>query len=236
MRQRIDDRRSTRRRVVGWTGTSAARGLAVACITLAAQQPALAADLYAPRQPYPELRTFDATPWTGGYIGLSLGRSWGSTRIDTNSGNFTLDSNGGQIGGYAGYTWQSGRFVIGGEVELDGGNLRGSNVNVSQDLNWMASVRGRAGFLLAPPLYVYGLAGVAWANMDVTANGFTRGQDFTGFQVGAGAEYKLHQNWSLRLDYIYTGLGSERRDFPTGGSRHVEPDFSTVRGGLSFRF
>ena len=135
--------------------------------------PAQAADLYAPRgrAPEPVLRTFDATPWTGGYIGLSLGRSWGSTRIDTNSGNFTLDSNGGQIGAYAGYTWQSGMFVMGGEAELSTGNLKGSNVNVSQDMNWMGAIRARAGVLVAPPLYVYGLAGVAWTDMTIRANG-----------------------------------------------------------------
>ena len=212
-------------------------GALTAATVLAGALPAQAADLYAPRQPAPELRTFDATPWTGGYIGLSLGRSWGSTQIDTNAGHFTLDTNGGQVGGYAGYTWQSGRFVIGGEAELSGGTLQGTNANanVSQDLNWMGAVRGRAGFLVAPPLYVYGLAGVAWTDMTIRSNGLDRNQSFAGFQVGAGAEYRLHDNWSLRLDYTYTGLGSERRDFPNGG-QHVEPDISTVRAGLSFRF
>jgi outer membrane immunogenic protein len=214
-------------------GVGFAAALAVG-LQLGAQS-AQAADLYAPRQPAPALRTFDATPWTGGYIGLSLGRSWGSTRIDTNNGNFTVDTNGGQIGGYAGYTWQSGLFVLGGEAELGTGNLKGSNVNVSQDLNWMGALRARAGILVAQPLYVYGLAGVAWADMAVRANGIERDQSFAGFQVGAGAEYRFNPNWALRLDYIYTGLGSERRDFPTS-SQHVNPDFSTVRGGITFRF
>lgn len=196
---------------------------------------AQAADLYAPRGPAPVLRTFDATPWTGGYVGLSLGRSWGSTRIDTSTGNFTLDSNGGQIGAYAGYTWQSGLFVLGGEAELNTGNLKGTNVHISQDMNWMGAVRARAGVLVAPPLYVYGLAGVAWTDMTIRANGIERDQSFAGFQLGAGAEYRIHNNWSLRLDYIYTGLGAEKRDFPTS-SQQVDPDFHTVRAGLSFRF
>lgn len=196
---------------------------------------AAAADLYAPRRPQPELRTFDSTPWTGGYIGLSVGRSWGSTRIDTNSGNLTIESNGGQYGGYAGYTWQSGAFVFGGEAELGTGSLKGSTGNIHQDMNWMGAVRARAGFLVAQPLYVYGMAGVAWTDMTIKANGFDRDQSFAGFQVGAGAEYKFNPNWSLRLDYLYTGLGSERRDFP-GFTDHVNPDFHTVRGGVSFRF
>jgi outer membrane immunogenic protein len=201
----------------------------------ASPAPAIAADLYAPRGPAPVLRTFDATPWTGGYVGLSVGRSWGSTRVDTNAGNFTVGTNGAQIGGYAGYTWQSGLFVLGGEAELSVGNLKGSNVNISQDMNWMGAVRARAGVLVAPPLYVYGLAGVAWTDMTIKANGIERDQSFAGFQLGAGAEYKLLQNWSLRLDYIYTGLGAEKRDFPTS-SQQVDPDFHTVRAGLSFRF
>ena len=196
---------------------------------------ARAADLYAPPRSAQELRTFDATPWTGAYVGLSLGRSWGSTRIDTSSGNFTVDTNGGQFAGYAGYTWQSGMFVLGGEAELAGGTLKGSNVDVAQDLNWMGAVRARAGMLVTQPLYVYGLAGLAFADMSMKANGIARDQSFTGFQVGAGAEYRFNPNWSLRLDYIYTGLGAERRDFP-GTSRQVDPDFSTVRAGVSFRF
>ena len=224
-------------------GASGTRGAAMAVAAvlgvLASQggsiAPAHAADLYAPRGPAPVLRAFDATPWTGGYVGLSLGRSWGSTRIDTNAGNFTVDSNGGQIGAYAGYTWQSGIFVMGGEAELSTGNLKGSNVNIGQNMNWMGAVRARAGVLVAPPLYVYGLAGVAWTDMTIRANGLEREQSFTGFQLGAGAEYRIHHNWSLRLDYIYTGLGAEKRDFPTS-SQQVDPDFHTVRAGLSFRF
>jgi outer membrane immunogenic protein len=222
---------------------SRARGAAVAVaasvgvlVGLGGQlAPAHAADLYAPRGPSPVLRTFDATPWTGGYVGLSLGRSWGSTAIDTNAGNLTLDTNGGQIGAYAGYTWQSGMFVLGGEAELSTGNLKGSSANFSQDMNWMGAVRARAGVLVAPPLYVYGLAGVAWTDMTIRANGLEREQSFAGFQLGAGAEYRIHNNWSLRLDYIYTGLGAEKRDFPTS-SQQVDPDFHTVRAGLSFRF
>lgn len=215
-------------------GVATAAIIAAAAATALVGAPARAADLYAPRET-PVLRTFDATPWTGGYIGLSLGRAWGSTRVDTNTGNFTVDTNGGQVSGYAGYTWQSGAFVIGGEAELTGGTLEGSNVNISQDLNWMGALRARAGVLIAPPLYVYGLAGVAYTDLTVRANGLERDQDFIGLQVGAGAEYRLHQNWSLRLDYLYTGLSSEKRDFPTS-SQQVEPDFHTVRAGLMFRF
>ena len=214
-------------------GTLAVAGLAT--LTALGLDEAQAADLYAPRRPAPELRTFDATPWTGGYVGLSLGRSWGSTGGDTSSGNFTFDTNGCQVAGTAGYSWQSGIFVFGGEAELATGSLKGGNASIEQDLNWMGAVRARAGFLVAQPLYVYGLAGVAWTDLALKTNGFDRDKAFSGFQLGAGAEYKFNPNWSLRLDYIYTGLGGERRDFPTT-SRHVDPDFSTVRAGINFRF
>ena len=217
-----------------WLGSGMA---GVALSVVGAAQPASAADLYAPPrgQPAYELRTFDATPWTGAYVGLSLGRSWGSTRVDTALGNFTVETNGGQVGGYAGYTWQSGIFVMGGEAELTAGRLRGSNASIEQDLNWMGALRARAGVLVAPPLYVYGLGGVAWTDLALKSNGIERDQSFAGFQVGAGAEYRLNPNWAVRLDYIYTGLGAEHRDFP-GGSRQIDPDLQTVRAGLTFRF
>ena len=218
-------------------GARTAAGLLVGVVVAVggALSDAHAADLYTPRDPAPILRTFDSTPWTGGYVGLSLGRSWGSTRVDTPTGNLTFDTNGGQFGGYAGYTWQSGMFVIGGEAEVNSGNVKGSAAGLSQDLNWMGALRGRAGILLAQPLYVYGMAGVAWADMAFKANGFDRNQNFAGFQVGAGAEYKFNPNWSLRMDYLVTGLGGERRDFP-GVSHHIDPDFHMVRAGLSLRF
>jgi outer membrane immunogenic protein len=218
--------------VANWI-KAATLGVALAGASGVAQ----AADLYSPREPAPTLRAFDSTPWTGGYVGLSLGRSWGTTKFETSTGNATIDTNGGQIAGYAGYTWQSGIFVFGGEAELSTGTLKGTSAagDFSQDMKWMGAVRARAGVLVAQPLYVYGMAGVAWSDMAFKANGFDRDQSFAGLQLGAGAEYRFSQNWALRLDYIYTGFGNERRDFP-GTSRHVDPDFSTVRAGLSFRF
>lgn len=223
--------------------TMATGAIAVTLSLVALAPEAWSADLYRPprQQPEPkyETRVFDRTPWTGAYIGLSIGQAWGETRIEEVGGNFNFDTSGTLFGGYAGYTWQSGNFVLGGEAELTGGSVSGSGPRgatiVSQDLNYMAAVRGRAGVLLAPALYVYGMAGVAWAEMDITARGFDRTQDFTGYQLGAGGEYRFTRNFSLRVDYIYTGFGAERRDFP-GFRESIDPDFHTVRAGLTLRF
>ncbi|MPT23917.1 MAG: hypothetical protein E2577_13540, partial [Starkeya sp.] len=36
----------------------------------------------------------------------------------------------------------------------------------------------------------------------------------TGFAVGGGAEYALSDRWSLKMDYLFTGFGSESFSFP----------------------
>jgi opacity protein-like surface antigen len=220
------------------------RPIAAALALAATALPAAAADLgrpYSPprREAYEPVRTFDHTPWTGAYIGLSIGRAWGSTAVEEPGGNLTFDTNGNMFGAYAGYAVQSGQFVIGGEVDISTGNLRGSSLlvgsNVSSELSWLAAGRVRAGVLLSPALYVYGMAGVAWASFELGAHGFTRSDDFVGFQLGAGSELRITQSLGLRLDYVYTGFGSEKRDFP-GFQDRFEPDMHAVRAGLSFRF
>ena len=60
-------------------------------------------------------------------------------------------------------------------------------------------------------------------------------ETFFGYQVGAGGEMLLNPNMALRLEYIYTDLGSERVVHGTGTSVY-DPDFHTIRAGVTFKF
>lgn len=212
-------------------------------LALPATNEVFAADLGgAPRRsvppPYAESYpppAYGAPPiWTGLYVGGTAGYGWNSSNT---SG---LDSDGVLGTVFAGYNWQHGGMVLGIEADVGTGNLGGSAPapfgSVGYDANVMGSLRGRAGFLVTPALLVYATGGLAWADLDFSVNGMSVGSDVHyGYQVGAGAEMKMSQNVSLRLEYIYTDLENATVG-TTALATVVEPDFHTVRAGLAFKF
>jgi outer membrane immunogenic protein len=99
----------------------------------------------------------------------------------------------------------------------------GSNLNFQTDINWLASVRGRLGFVQSNWL-VYATGGVAWADIDFGANatcavtpgfigcpaGFgvqapvTLGMTRTGWVAGGGVEWQAPATrWRARAEYLY---------------------------------
>ena len=215
--------------------------LAIGC---AATSGAEAADLggWSPR---PEPEPYYATPldtarWTGAYVGIAGGYGFGDNDVVRgNTPILSLDQSGGLGWVYGGYNWQFGNFVTGLEADVGIGNLDGSDISGSRsadaELNALGSIRGRAGVLLSPVFLVYGTAGFAWNNMDITARGDTDSETFTGYTVGFGSELNMSGPWSLRLEYLYTDLGEEditRR----GVTDTYDLDYHTIRAGLSYKF
>jgi len=227
------------KRFAGMTG-----GCVLALAVLAA--PAAAADLggerrqprYAEPLP-PELRS-DVERWTGFYLGGTLGYGWGDGRTSGDIGSFPYEQSGTLGTIYAGYNWQIGRTVLGLEADIGTGDFGASETTglgtLKSSLNAMGSFRARAGFLIAPALLVYGTAGLAWADMDYQLVGDqARSETFLGYQVGLGTEWMVSNNVSLRLEYIHTDFGHERV-IHSGLNNSFEPDFNTVRAGISFKF
>src|SRR5580704_5797533 len=85
---------------------------AAAFLVTVAAGAACAADLPHPSY-YTATAPLSAYSWTGLYLGGNLGYAWGTT-----SNNPTRPS--GLAGGaQAGYNWQAGQFVLGGEVDIE---------------------------------------------------------------------------------------------------------------------
>lgn len=231
---------STIKRAVG-AGILATFALA----SLPASLPAFAADLGG--APHPR---WDGTPrgdyrpmrlerWTGLYLGGALGYGMGTADVTGGSGMFDLDTDGTVATLFAGYNWQAGSAVFGLEADIGTGWIDDASgfgpALVSQELNMLGSLRARAGFLVSPAFLVYGTAGFAFADFDFHANGITKSETLLGYQVGGGTELMISPNWTLRMEYIYTGLGEETVNH--GGIVNTyDPDFHTVRAGLSFKF
>jgi outer membrane immunogenic protein len=191
--------------------------------------------------------------WTGLYVGGQVGYQWG--RSDPNlvlvPGNIPVgvstayNDQGIVGGGHIGYNYQISQFVIGIEGDGEGSSYRGSisglglYTNTNNEIE--GSVRGRAGIAWDRVLF-YGTGGVAFASIRNQAGvvGFpplvsaTTGR--VGWTAGAGVEYAVDPNWSVRVEYRYTDYGYY--DFGTAPGvalREHETD-NRVEAGFSYKF
>ena len=76
-------------------------------------------------------------------------------------------------------------------------------------------------------------------------NGTASGSEFAfGYAVGGGMEYAVARQWTVKLEYLYYDLGTDRdkgtvtADFPAPLSMTVSAPFrgQIVRGGVNYRF
>jgi outer membrane immunogenic protein len=218
--------------------------LAAAVAVLAASMAANAADL--PRA-VPAPMATKAPPfqgpgydWSGFYVGVNGGGGWGNSRFDS-SGRF--GTSGGVAGGTVGYNAQIGSWVLGFEGDIDWSNVGGSTSSAgcpgcSVQNDWLTTARGRVGYAFGHWLpYVTG--GLAAGNVNATAPGFA-GMDSTqvGWTAGAGVEYGLARNWSMKLEYLHVNLGRFDCGLSCGPAAPDNVSFNDnlVRGGINFHF
>jgi outer membrane immunogenic protein len=221
--------------------TAAGILLACTCFTISAGAVS-AADLgggppYPAPMPPPRL---DIERWTGFYVGGALGYGFGDGSASGDIGTFSFEQSGLLGSLYAGYNWQLGRAVLGIEADVGTGDFGTSDGNAVGDLqsslNATGSLRARYGYLLTPALLVYGTAGLAWADMDFKVVGdSTQSETFFGWAYGGGAELAVSDSITLRLEYLYTDLDSERLVHAITTNTY-DPSFNTVRAGVSFKF
>ncbi len=245
------------------------RALLVAAVTGFTASGAFAADLNgryeAPMEPAPVAAT--AHSWTGLYLGGHVGYGWSDKEwtLIRNAGNqisnrvgsvITSHDADGFLGGLQlGYNHQFDRLVVGVEGEfswtgMDGGSSwRNEDLlyrDATTDINWMATLAGRAGFTVDRAL-VFVKGGVAWADEDFTHTGgsLTNVRNFSGddtrvgWLIGTGVEYALDDNWSLKTEYNYLDFGSEQVSVSEGSRTaifDIDQDMHVVKVGFNYRF
>jgi outer membrane immunogenic protein len=173
---------------------------AIASAVLAGVGAASAADLPLKAPPAPVV----VDPlWTGFYIGLNGGYSWGRsetnvTFINTATGlpivlpagsttTATFDMNGGVFGGQIGYNWQRDRLVLG----------------VETDIQWSGQ-KGSANFLCAAPVLGPCLPGLTFVPAGATGTAMSMQQKLEWFGTLRGRGGVLVMpNWLL---YVTGGL------------------------------
>lgn len=175
-------------------------------------------------------------------------------------------------GGFtAGYNWQVKNAVFGlegdinhfgfkgsatGSAEYPGFEPSGFTVNSSVSADWLATIRGRIGFLATPHWLIYATGGAAIA--DVKGN-FSFADTFgstesaairdtrVGWTAGVGGEYAVGNGWSLKAEYLHVDLGrtsvrSTNLDnslgaiLPQAFTHSVDLKSNIVRVGVNYKF
>ena len=177
----------------------------------------------------------------------------------------------GALGGIqAGHNWQfAPNWVAGIEADISWSGIRGRQTGeifqlgaaglcpvctpVSFDRKWdyLGTVRGRLGFAQGHWL-AYATGGFAFGSTRVDANltfvpftfaGSAKTEAF-GWVAGAGAEYALAGNWTVKSEYLFTHLGDagsmigNPAPLTAGAYRYSWDDtkIHTVRIGVNYRF
>jgi outer membrane immunogenic protein len=246
----------------------ACAGAAAAAATLAL--PASAAEPLAP--PVPAF-TWTGL-YMGAQVGYAWDKdpvAWFGTSSDDDpaAGTFTQTPTGVIGGAHIGYNYQINQMVMGVEGSVDGtslshtavvpvndfmGDTPGSIVATSQ-ANVQGSIRARLGLTWDRAL-IYATGGVAFSGFNTTtvdSTGFFTGVPGTsatfsntraGWTAGAGIDYAITDNWSVRAEYRYSDFG-HTTDFPFAGEMPFPDSFAflqhhltenQVQVGFNYRF
>jgi len=239
--------------------------LAVAMFALSAST-ALAADLT--YEPAPVVAPIEVFNWTGFYVGVHGGYGWGHTQDTHNPNAFGQTLTGGFGGAQIGYNYQfANNVVLGAEADVaysgigkDWGGVNEFDPYYGEDkIDWFGTIRARVGYS-ADRFLPYLTGGLAWANVDhklgcdrnrvaVTIGGCTNAFETSksdtawGYTIGAGVEYAITNNVTVKAEYLYTDLGKNDVtlidvNYPTSAvnNREFDTSFNSVKLGLNYKF
>lgn len=232
--------------------------------SLAILSSAYAADMYVPgpvggyKDAYVPVDT-----WAGFYVGGNGGYAWGndlnvSINYNRQDGSPapSFAPEGGFGGGQIGYNWQGWVYpylVLGIEADIQGAGISGSatdtvsgaTATAENSLDWFGTVRGRLGYSFGRAL-VYATGGFAYGGVQdklsvdpSVIKTVSHDHTATGYVAGGGVEYKLTPAWSVKAEYQYIDLGSERLTLTYGGATgtaNFDHAYDTVRLGINYHF
>lgn len=166
--------------------------------------------------------------WSGGYAGLSVGDLTEGTATAESEG-FTADLDGdGILGGFAGYQFQSGNMVFGGEFSLASANNVAINFNGDvndQDFR-ITDLKGRIGYD-AGDVLVYSVLGLS--QVRAVGNNFVGDRTADGIVLGLGADYAINDQFAIGAEYLIRNVTLED-EFDTD----IDLDAVAVRASFQF--
>jgi outer membrane immunogenic protein len=189
----------------------------------------------------------------------------GSNNDGVPSGLDVLDNllDGASAGGYLGFNYRLDRVVLGLEADLNWDHAEGKShipgdVTTDTSFGWDASFRARLGALVGERGLIYVTGGPSWLSMDIGSDlcGYFRseyagsavdcggsGTEF-GWQLGAGAEFLLTDNISLKAEYLHGWYGNQDLNLVTvtEGAENLKYSYkqtlqtNVVRAGVAYHF
>lgn len=200
--------------------------------------------------------------WSGAYVGIFGAGAFGDFEEDVVFGGATqleVDvSAGGALGGIqVGYDFHSGAWVYGAlaDIAISGHEaslafdaspiIPGAAGEVSSQLKYLGTVRGRVGYAGIDRALFYAHGGLAYgeteASVDLGGTNFFKEETSKfGWTIGAGVEYAVTERVSFQTEYSYVDLGEDTiATFDLGGGPiniDENVDFHMIKAGVNFRF
>lgn len=193
--------------------------------------------------------------WTGGYVGLQAGHSWGNADVSYLSPGFlplfsSPDPNGFAGGVYAGYNYQlANNVVLGVDADIAWTRARSgfqpfnTFTRATVDIDYTAALRARIGYASDRWLpYVSGGLALSRAEIsyDMAVQDAVIRDTLIGWTLGAGVEYAASDVLIFRAEYRYSdyGDGVTASAFPAFPNDRAVYDLrsSDIRLGVAYKF
>ncbi|UYN98253.1 MAG: porin family protein [Devosia sp.] len=213
----------------------------LACASLCST--ASAADLWTDSSPI--MSGMPASGWTGFYLGVNGGYSWGTTSNNPAlPGGVVDNAASGWLGGLqAGYNLDLGGFVLGTEIDGQVTNFGYAEAlaptgNFEAKMDMFGTARLRVGVPVGQVM-PYATGGVAVGRGSASVvDGVTTTTSAThlGWTAGLGLEAQATTNLSIKAEYLYVDLGSQPYNGLPVGNRDIGHKFSVIRAGVNYKF
>ena len=152
--------------------------------------------------------------WDGADVGITLSANVGDQDYcpcDNNSGIYGMTGNTGGL--FAGYNYNAGSFVLGGEIAVTAGTVYEESVSSDDvyeeyDFEQFIDIKGRAGYDLGQVM-AYGVLGYSiaeWSQDGVKS-------DSTGILFGAGVDYAITDQFIVGAELVSRSLTNDTEDF-----------------------
>lgn len=193
------------------------------------QEPVVEPVIAAPIQVQP------ISDWTGFYVGAQAGYGTTSTlRWSSSTSSQALfsqphdDLSGGFGGVHAGYLYDLGQWVVGGELDYDWGDISRSFGPVDAKIDEIYRLKLIGGYDMGNGL-LYATAGGFNANLKLSGPSGTYNGDDSGWLAGVGYKHKFTENWIGGVEALY----HKASDFDGTGA---DLKLNTISARISYKF
>ncbi|SLN65026.1 hypothetical protein AQS8620_02995 [Aquimixticola soesokkakensis] len=156
--------------------------------------------------------------WSGAYAGVTLG--YDDADYDNDAGDVHISDEAANYGAFAGYNYDFGKWVVGGELEGIGSDLELNGA----EADYIARAKAKVGYD-AGKFLIYGTAGGAYAQLDRAGDKLID----TGYLYGVGLDYAV-------TDKVIVGAEVLQTEFDDFDGTGTDISSTSVGARVSMKF